>query len=69
MPMWSTRFYLNYEENLEQIKGTEVELITLSGGHMSSIESQAELPTVLADFSKESKAFLLSNILFLLVLL
>ncbi|PJJ10411.1 hypothetical protein CLU83_3825 [Flavobacterium sp. 1] len=48
--MWSTRFYLNYEENLEQIKSTEVELITLSGGHMSSIESQAE--TVLADFFK-----------------
>ena len=43
---------LNYEENLEQIKGTDVELITFEDGHMSSIENQAELLTVLAKFFK-----------------
>jgi len=43
---------LNYEENLEQIKGTSVELVTFPDGHMSSIENQTELVTVLADFFK-----------------
>lgn len=43
---------LNYEENLEQIKGTDVELITFEDGHMSSIENQAELLTVLGNFFK-----------------
>ncbi|WP_264566344.1 alpha/beta fold hydrolase [Flavobacterium sp. N3904] len=45
---------LNYEENLEQIKGTDVELVTFEDGHMSSIENQAELLTVLAKFFKET---------------
>jgi pimeloyl-ACP methyl ester carboxylesterase len=43
---------LNYEENLEQIKNSDVELITFPDGHMSSIENQDELLTVLADFFK-----------------
>jgi pimeloyl-ACP methyl ester carboxylesterase len=44
---------LNYEENLEQIKGTDVELVTFEDGHMSSIENQAELLTVLENFFKK----------------
>jgi pimeloyl-ACP methyl ester carboxylesterase len=43
---------LNYEENLEQIKNTDVELVTFPDGHMSSIENQTELLAVLADFFK-----------------
>jgi pimeloyl-ACP methyl ester carboxylesterase len=43
---------LNYGENLEQIKNTDVELVTFADGHMSSIENQVELITVLADFFK-----------------
>ncbi|HSD06077.1 alpha/beta hydrolase [Flavobacterium sp.] len=43
---------LNYEDNIEQIKGTTVELITLPDGHMSSIENQTELLPVLVDFFK-----------------
>jgi pimeloyl-ACP methyl ester carboxylesterase len=44
---------LNYEENLEQLKGTDVELVTFEDGHMSSIENQAKLLTVLAKFFKK----------------
>ena len=43
---------LNYEENLEQIKSTDVELVTFPDGHMSSIENKTELLTVLTDFFK-----------------
>jgi pimeloyl-ACP methyl ester carboxylesterase len=43
---------LNYEENLEQIKETTVELVTFPDGHMSSIENQTELRTVLKVFFK-----------------
>nr|WP_315254402.1 alpha/beta hydrolase [uncultured Flavobacterium sp.] len=43
---------LNYEENLEQIKNTDVELVTFPDGHMSSIENQTELLAVFADFFK-----------------
>jgi pimeloyl-ACP methyl ester carboxylesterase len=43
---------LNYDENLEQIKNTDVVLVTFPDGHMSSIENQAELLTVLIDFFK-----------------
>jgi pimeloyl-ACP methyl ester carboxylesterase len=43
---------LNYEDNLEQLKGTDAELVTFEDGHMSSIENQAELLTVLANFFK-----------------
>jgi pimeloyl-ACP methyl ester carboxylesterase len=44
---------LNYEENLEQIKNTEVQLVTLPDGHMSSIENQTELLTVFMEFFKK----------------
>lgn len=43
---------LNYDENLEQIKNTDVKLITFPDGHMSSIENQDELLIVLASFIK-----------------
>ncbi|AOW08538.1 alpha/beta fold hydrolase [Flavobacterium gilvum] len=43
---------LNYEENLEQIKNTNVELVTFPDGHMSSIENKEELLKVLSDFFK-----------------
>lgn len=43
---------LNYEDNLEQIKNTDVELITFPDGHMSTIENQDELLIVLASFIK-----------------
>lgn len=44
---------LNYEENLEQIKGTDVELVTFGDGHMSSIENRAELLVALDSFIKK----------------
>jgi pimeloyl-ACP methyl ester carboxylesterase len=44
---------LNYEDNLEQLKGTDAELVTFEDGHMSSIENQVELLTVLAGFFKK----------------
>ncbi|WP_281636955.1 alpha/beta fold hydrolase [Flavobacterium marginilacus] len=43
---------LNYEENLEQIKGTHIELVTFGDGHMSSIENREELLAVLSSFIK-----------------
>ncbi len=43
---------LNYEENLEQIEGTNVKLVTFNDGHMSHLENQAELEKVLIDFLK-----------------
>ncbi|GGA70135.1 alpha/beta hydrolase [Flavobacterium palustre] len=44
---------LNYEENLEQIEETDVQLVTFPDGHMSHIENEAELTKVLADFFKK----------------
>lgn len=44
---------LNYEENLEQIEGTNVKLVTFNDGHMSHIENQAELEKVMLSFLKE----------------
>lgn len=44
---------LNYEENLEQIEETDVQLVTFPDGHMSHIENQAELSTVLLNFFKK----------------
>jgi pimeloyl-ACP methyl ester carboxylesterase len=44
---------LNYDENLEQIKNTDVKLVTFPDGHMSSIENREELLVVLADFFKK----------------
>ncbi len=43
---------LIYEENLEQIEGTNVKLITFNDGHMSHLENQAELEKVLVGFLK-----------------
>lgn len=44
---------LNYEENLEQIENTDVQLVTFPDGHMSPIENKTELKKVLLDFFKE----------------
>lgn len=43
---------LNYEENLEQIEETDVQLITFPDGHMSHIENEDELTKVLLGFFK-----------------
>ena len=43
---------LNYDENLEQIEGTQVQLTTFEDGHMSHFENQAELLAVLNGFLK-----------------
>ncbi len=43
---------LNYEENLEQIEGTNVQLVTFKDGHMSHLENQAELEKVMVGFLK-----------------
>ena len=43
---------LNYEENSEQIEGTNVKLITFNDGHMSHLENQAELEKVIVGFLK-----------------
>lgn len=44
---------LNFEESVEQIDGTKVELITFPDGHMSTIENQDELKVVLSSFFKK----------------
>jgi pimeloyl-ACP methyl ester carboxylesterase len=44
---------LNYDENIEQIEGTQVQLTTFEDGHMSHFENQAELLTVLSGFLKK----------------
>ncbi len=44
---------LNYEESIDQIEGTKVELTTFPDGHMSHIENEAELKKVLVDFLKK----------------
>ena len=43
---------LNYDDNLEQIQGTQVQLTTFEDGHMSHFENQAELLAVLSGFLK-----------------
>ena len=43
---------LNYEENLEQIEGTNVKLISFNDGHMSHLENQSELEKVMVGFLK-----------------
>lgn len=43
---------LNYEENFEQIEGTNVKLISFNDGHMSHLENQAELEKVMVGFLK-----------------
>jgi len=44
---------LNYDENIEQIEGTKVQLTTFPDGHMSHIENEKELKQVLAEFLKK----------------
>ncbi len=44
---------LIYEDNLDQIEGTKVQLTTFDDGHMSHIENQDELMKVLLDFFKK----------------
>jgi len=43
---------LNYEENIEQIENTDVQLHTFPDGHMSHIENKDELLEVLRQFFK-----------------
>ena len=44
---------LNYEENLEQIEETNVQLVTFPDGHMSHTENETELTSVLLNFFKK----------------
>jgi pimeloyl-ACP methyl ester carboxylesterase len=44
---------LNYKESLDQIENSKVELVTFPDGHMSYIENEAELKTVLLNFLKK----------------
>jgi len=44
---------LIYEDNVEQVSGTKVQLVTFEDGHMSHIENEAELQKVLSDFLKK----------------
>lgn len=44
---------LIYEETIDQIEGTKVELTTFPDGHMSHIENETELKKVLVDFLKK----------------
>lgn len=44
---------LIYEDNLDQIEGTKVQLTTFEDGHMSHIENEKELMKVLLDFLKK----------------
>lgn len=43
---------LNYDDNLDQIENTKVELTTFPDGHMSHIENQEELLKVFLNFLK-----------------
>lgn len=44
---------LPYEETIDQIEGTKVELTTFPDGHMSHIENEAEFKKVLVGFLKK----------------
>ena len=44
---------LIYDENVDQIEGTKVQLTTFPDGHMSHIENETELKKVLIDFLKK----------------
>lgn len=44
---------LNYEETIEQIEGTKVQLVAFPDGHMSHIENRVELIGVLSGFFKK----------------
>jgi pimeloyl-ACP methyl ester carboxylesterase len=43
---------LNYAENLSQIEGTSVKLVTFGDGHMSPIENEEALLETIAEFMK-----------------
>ncbi|ESU29845.1 hydrolase of the alpha/beta superfamily protein [Flavobacterium limnosediminis JC2902] len=43
---------LNYDENLEQLEGTDVKFTSFPDGHMSHIENRNKLGKVLLDFFK-----------------
>jgi pimeloyl-ACP methyl ester carboxylesterase len=44
---------LNYQDSLEQIKGTEVQLVVFPDGHMSHIENETDVKRVLLAFLKK----------------
>jgi pimeloyl-ACP methyl ester carboxylesterase len=44
---------LNYQETIEQIEGTKVQLVTFPDGHMSTIENQEQLKVILNGFFKK----------------
>ncbi len=44
---------LIYDENIDQIEGTKVQLSTFPDGHMSHIENEKQLKKVLIDFLKK----------------
>ena len=44
---------LNYEENKEQIIGTQVELVSFNDGHMSHLENKLELEKTIIAFLKK----------------
>lgn len=44
---------LNYEETIEQIRGTQVQLVSLADGHMSAIENKEETLEALVAFVKK----------------
>lgn len=44
---------LNYEENISQIEGTAVKLVTFNDGHMSPIENREQLAEAILLFLKE----------------
>jgi pimeloyl-ACP methyl ester carboxylesterase len=46
---------LPYDETVDQIEGTPIELTTFPDGHMSHIENEKELKKVLVDFLKKIK--------------
>jgi pimeloyl-ACP methyl ester carboxylesterase len=43
---------LNYEDSIDQIEGSKATLIALPDGHMSHIENEAELKTIVLEFLK-----------------
>ena len=44
---------LNYEDNIKQIEGTNVQLVSFPDGHMSHIENREELEKILWHFFKK----------------
>lgn len=44
---------LNYEDTMDQIEKTNVQLVTFPDGHMSHIENREALLIVLLDFIKK----------------